>query len=155
MPAYLARMRPSYRILGGLLAVAIFMSLFGCQKAAVDDKGLIRQRLQQMVTAVENRQATGFLEGIHKDFLGQGTLHKANLAGLLLLQFRQHAVISVRLSDVEIQLDSEQRATTTLVAQVSGQGGWLGTGRNLHIQSRWQKVENDWQVERARWQTVP
>ena len=153
MLGYLSGMRPGYRICSGLLLSAVFAMLSGCEKPPMDEQALIQQRLQQMAQAVERRQVSGFLEGIHSDFRGQGTIRKANLAGLLLIQFRQHASISVRLSDIEIQLDGEQRATVKLIAHLSGQGGWLGQSRELHIQSRWQKVDSEWQVERARWQT--
>ena len=152
MPSYFPKMRQGYRIFGSLLAILIGLILGGCQQTATDDKALIRQRLQEMVKAVENRQTGGFLEGIHKDFLGQGTLRKANLTGLLLLQFRRHQSISVSLSDIEIDLKKNQ-ATVTLETSLSGQGGWLGQGRRLQIQSRWLKVDGQWQAERARWQT--
>lgn len=155
MPEYLSGMRPGYRIFSSLFFAMVFVILQGCDKASMDDRALIQQRLQQMARAVEQRQVAGFLEGVDKDFLGQGSLRKANLAGLLLLQFRQHPAITVRLTAVEIQLGEASRATASFEAHVSGQGGWLGQGRELHIQSRWHKHAGEWRVERARWRQSP
>lgn len=153
MSSYFSGMRHGYRILAAMLGIAFMVCLCGCQQDVVDDEDLIQQRLQQMAKAVEIRQVSGFLAGIHADFMGQRTLRKSNLAGLLLLHFRQHPSISVRLTDVDIQIDKDW-ATVTLKAHLSGQDGWLGRGRQLDIQSRWQKVDGDWQVERARWQEL-
>ena len=153
MASYFPGMRHGYRILAGVLTITFSLGLSSCQQDTVDDKSLIQQRLQQMAKAVENRQVSLFLEGLHADFLGQGKLRKANLAGLLHLYFRQHQTISVSLTDIEIQLEDTQ-ATVTLVAQLHGQGGWLGQGRRLQIQSRWQKVDGEWKIERARWRQI-
>jgi len=146
-------MRHGYRILAVGLVTALILVLSACQQDIVGDKALIHQRLQQMVKSAENRKMSEFLEGIHADFLGQGSLRKANLAGLMLLHFRQHKSISVSLSEMEIQLEMPT-ATVRFTAQLYGQAGWLGHGRRLGIQSRWRKMDDEWQMERARWQVL-
>ena len=146
-------MRHGYRILAVGLVTALILVLNACQQDIVDDTALIHQRLQQMEKSAENRQTSAFLEGIHTDFLGQGSLRKANLAGLMLQHFRQHKSISVSLSEVDIQLEMPT-ATVTFIAQLHGQAGLFGHGRRLGIQSRWRKVDGEWQMERARWQIL-
>ncbi|MFO7603686.1 MAG: hypothetical protein R6X06_07710, partial [Gammaproteobacteria bacterium] len=84
MPQNLVGMGPVYHILVLMLAL---QCLAACQPAVTDDRTLIQQRLQAMGQAVENRQARGVLAAVHEDFLGQGSIRKANLAGLLLLHF--------------------------------------------------------------------
>lgn len=154
MTGYLSVMRHGYRIFPWLLILAALALLAGCQQDALDDRQLIMQRIQEMARAAENRQTSQFGEAIHHDFLGQGKFRKANLAGLLMLHFRQQQSISVSLSDIQIVLNGE-KADISMVAQLSGQGGWLAQGRQLQIQSRWLKTDEGWQVERARWQNNP
>jgi hypothetical protein len=59
----------------------------------------------------------------------------------------------VGFDEIEIELQGQQ-ATVMLTVQLHGQGGWLSRGGRLSIQSRWQKVDGQWQVERARWRRL-
>ena len=131
-----------------LLAAAF---LTGCSEPLPDETRL-RQAVTDMEKATEARQPGPILDYLADDFLGNETYRKANIRGMLLVQFRQNPHIHVYL---RIAALSVQQAQAHLQCQLilAGRDQKLvpERGRVMVIDSDWQKRDGEWRVVRATW----
>lgn len=139
---------------GWLMAIAL-LALAACSRG--DDETRLRQALERMETAVEERRPGDFVDFVAEDFTSaDGTLDRTGLHNLLRAQVLRHARIEVVLAapDIEIQGD---RATIAVTATLSGgDGGWLPErGAVYAITSGWRREAGQWRCVNAQWRPVP
>ena len=132
-----------------VLILMTFLAV-GCSEP-VDDEVRIRQRVDDMVKATETKELGDVMEPVHKDFLGNKRIRKANLKGLVLLHFRRHKNVHVFVNDLEVVLmQGEAEVTCNMV--LAGRNQTLPEqARVLQVKSMWEKIEDDWFVVSASW----
>lgn len=127
----------------GLLATA-------CSKEG--DEQQIHHAIDDIVKAVEEKQAKGVLEYLTADFKAQGRQGTRDVRGMMFYYFRQYKQPRVYVSDIDIQVTG-QSAQMTLKARVTGFGGLLvARGRIYRVATKWRKKNDHWRVTRARWE---
>jgi hypothetical protein len=141
------------RTLGGLL-VLLFL-LAGCASPTSDEEQ-VRQRLDDMVQALADRNARAFMAPIAEDF-GSETWN-LDLRGVRLLlqrEMRAHDRLRARLVDVSVQMHGEDRASAEFNAILTGgsglvphRGGWY------LVKTGWRRDGNDWMLISASWEEV-
>jgi len=137
--------------LGLLLSAGLL--LIGCSEP-VDDAVLIRQRVAEMETATEAKQLGDVMQPVHKDFLGNKRIRKANLKALVLLHFRRNKNVHVYINDLEVILQDAEvgEAIVTCNVVMAGRNQTLPEhARVLQVSSIWKKIEGDWFVVSASW----
>lgn len=138
----------------GAATALLLLALAACSRG--DDETRLREALEQMETAVEERRPGDFVELVATDFTGaDGTLDRAGLLNLLRAQVVRHAQIDVVLAAPDIQIEGD-RATVAVTATLSGgAGGWLpDRGAVYAITSGWRREDGQWRCVNAQWRQV-
>ena len=121
----------------------------------VDDEAQIRTRIASMVASTEAKELSSVLDPVHKDFLGNGRIRRANLKGLVLLHFRRNKNVHVIVNNLEVELENTpepNRAKVKCNLVLAGRNQTLPeTGRVLQLESAWQKAGGEWFVISAKW----
>jgi hypothetical protein len=134
-----------------ILLVAI-LALAACTRAPAEER--LRQRIGDMVAAVESGDVGGFLDGVSTDFSGNGGEYdRRQLHAMLRAIALRHRDIGVTHGPLEIELHGADRATVKVTAIVTGGSGGLlpETGRHIAIDSGWREEDGEWRCISARW----
>lgn len=130
-------------MLGGLV--------FACGQP-VSDETRLRQAVADMEKAAEARQLRSILNYLADDFRGNKVYRKANIGGMLLLQFQRNQQVHVFLHITSLKIRAE-RAQLHCDVLLAGhdQGVVPERARVLTITSDWRKRDGEWRVIRATW----
>jgi hypothetical protein len=139
------------RIVHWFTLCALLVLASGCNRQSSDEQRL-RQAVAAMQTAAEARELRPILDYLAEDFQGNGRYRKANIGGMLLLQFRQnrHVHIYLRITGLRVTGD---RATIRCRAILAGRDEKIvpERARVLEINSEWQRRDGEWRVHKATW----
>lgn len=146
------RLKLQTRLFVSWITISVFVGLLvACSKPPSDETRL-RQAVADMEKAAEAKQLHPILAYLGDEFLGNRVYRKANIAGMLLYQFRRnrHVHVFLHVTGLSIKADRAQLRCEVLLA---GRGQQLvpKRARVLVIDSDWQKRDGEWQVIRARW----
>lgn len=128
----------------------LLLALASCSRG--DDETQLRQTLQSMEAAIEQRRPGDFIDAVAEDFTGaDGSLDRAGLHHLLRAQVLRNARIEVVLGPPDIRIEDD-RATVAVSATVTGGGGWLPErGAVYAITSGWRREDGRWRCINAQW----
>jgi hypothetical protein len=130
----------------------VFGQLVACSEPASDESRL-RQAVAEMEKAAEAKQMRPILGYLADDFLGNKVYRKANIGGMLLLQFRQNRHVHVFLHITGIKIKANRaHLRCELILAARDQRVVPERARVLVIDSDWQKHNGAWRVVRANWQ---
>lgn len=136
----------------GVLAVLI--ALVSACSEPVDEEQLIRQQLDEIVAALENKDMDRFLAPISADFSAH-QLDRRAVRWLAWRQWQRHDSVAVQLAAVKVKLFEEvspPRATVTFEALLSG-GAWLPQHAGWYsVESGWRKDGDNWRMINAEWE---
>ena len=138
-------------IMRTVLVCAALLALAACSHTPDDRR--IRDHIQAMQQAAEQRDPRQFLEHVSSDFNGnQGNLDREGLHNLLRAIVLRNEKIGVTLGPIDIDVQGN-RATASLVATLTGgQGGLLPEhGAIYSIKSGWRRDGKDWICFAATW----
>ena len=109
-----------------------------------------------MTTAIADGEPGAFLEPIADDFAGDTwQLDRRGARLLLLREMRAHERLRARLVDVQVELASEDRATASFQAVLTGGSGLLPQdGGWYRVQTGWRQANGDWKLINASWERV-
>lgn len=129
-----------------LLAVTV-----ACSQPSSDEQRL-RQAVEAMQNAAEARKVQPILDHLARDFQGNDRYRKANIGGMLLLQFRQNRHVQIYLRITELKVSGD-RASMRCRAVLTGRDQKIvpERARVLLIDSEWQRRDGEWQVRKATW----
>ena len=128
-----------------LLVILVFLP--ACSEPLPDETRL-RQAVAAMEKAVEAKQTGPILDYLAKDFLGNEMYHKANIRGILLLQFHQNRYIHVYLRIVELNIKDAQAHLQVQVILAGRDKKIIPEhARILVIDSDWLKRDGEWRVK--------
>jgi len=141
------------RFIPVLLILAFALAFGGCS-GPVDDEILIRARVAEMGAAAETKAIQTLLKPVHKTFLGNKQLRKANLRGRIRWYFQRHKNVHILINDLEVVLDEKDahQATVRFNLVLAGRNQTLPeTARAYKVESRWHKDDDEWFVMSATW----
>ena len=133
-----------------VLLVILASSLISC--SAPDEETRIRQALDDLADAVEERSVLGMQKYISTGFKSAHIVNRQQARAFMLIHFRQNKVINIFTSEVQVNL-RQDKADMIFNALVTGSSNWLPErGRRFTVNSRWVKEDNDWKMSRVNWQ---
>lgn len=148
----MSKISPEYREFYRLpVVVSLVLALISGCSEPVDDELRIRQRVDAMVKATEAKELGEVMRPVHKDFLGNKRIRKANLRGLVLLHSRQHKNLHVFVNQLEVQLGGTQAEVVCNVVLAGRSQTLPEQARVLQVRSTWHKIDDDWFVMSASW----
>lgn len=129
--------------------------LAGCAVPGSDEEQ-IRQRLDDMVQALADRNARAFLAPLAEDFGAETwNLDPRGVRLLLQREMRAHDRLRARLVDVSIQMHGTDRATAEFNAILTGGSGLIPhRGGWYRVSTGWRRDGNDWMMISASWEEV-
>ena len=146
MPPFAAR-----AIAGLILALGLVL-LSGC---AVDqgDEQAIKQKLEQLEEAVEDKDASSLAGFMAEDFSGPSGMDRERAEAFARVMMARHTELGVTwdLKSLDIQGD---RATVELTAMLTGRAlvpGFDGRGRLMNVQMGWRRTNGEWWLVHANW----
>ncbi len=144
--------RPTWpqRIAGTLILLA-FASSAGCRHDTPE--AALRAQLQQMQAAAIARNPGDFMDGVAKDFAGNGGMDRAALHNLLRALVLGNSKIGVVTGPVEVQIKGETATVRLDAILTGGSGNFLpDNAQTYSITSGWRIEEGEWRVYYAQWQ---
>lgn len=136
------------------LAVLALLVLVGCTRAPVEEQ--IRQTLQAMATAVEEGKVRAFMAPLADDFAADTwQLDRRGARLLLNRELRARERIRVRLLDIEVESATEERASASFHAVLTGGSGLIPSeGSWYRVSTGWRRDGGDWVLINASWERV-
>jgi len=125
--------------------------------AACSQPGSDEQQLRQAVAAIQSAAEAGrarpILDYLAEDFQGNGRYRKANIGGMLLLQFRQnpHVQSYLRITSLTVNGEQARMRCRLLLAGRGDQKLVPERARLLVIDSDWRRLDGEWRVQKADW----
>ena len=120
--------------------------------AEVDEKTRLRQALDDVVSAVENRSVRKVNQHLTADFKTASHSEIKNIQSFMQLHFRSNTVILIFTSDHQLAIEKEQ-GQISFNALVTGSSHWLPErGRHFFVKTAWKKSGGDWKLNRLDWE---
>ncbi|AKC87866.1 nuclear transport factor 2 family protein [Pseudoxanthomonas suwonensis] len=137
------------RYVAGCL-LALLLLLGGCSRTPPEQR--LREQLASMQEALEQRQASAFMDGVAADFAGDGGMDRAALQQIVRAQVLANARIGLTLGPAEIEVRGE-RATVRFSAVATGGGGRFLPDRAQawDVTSGWRDEDGQWRLYYAEW----
>ncbi|WP_188109638.1 YybH family protein [Pseudohalioglobus sediminis] len=147
MPAYL------------LLPVFALLTLLSACSPSAGPETEIRQVIEQMQTALDDRDNAGVRRHIAENFIGGprggAQLEREDVRKLLAGYFLRYRDIRLLITQLEIEADPGQPELASMrgTAALSGAAQRLPeTARLYRFEGRWRRIDGDWQLVRCHWQ---
>lgn len=141
---------------GLAIAASFFLlaAITACSDTPLDDHGILQQHLKMLVSAVEQEDSGAIMAFLHQDVLANQQLRKANIRGLLLLNFRRYADIALAVSNEVITVEQDKAKITFSARLTSGKAGVLKRGRQFQVETYWRRHTDGWLIHRIQWQEI-
>ena len=134
-----------------LLVIVLGLVLAGCSRTPPEQA--LRRTIEQMQSAIEERDASTLADGIAPDFIGpEGMDRKAaqRLAAVVFLQNRQ---VGVTLGPLDIKLQPGGATVRCTAAMTGGNSALLPTsGQVYDVTTQWRQDGDDWELVSAEWE---
>ena len=123
--------------------------LTGCSKTP--DEQLIREAIDQIETAVQNRQTQPVLKRLAEGFRGPQDMNVRQVRQLMAAHYIRNRNINVVLAGMRIQINGID-ASVNFNAVVTGGVGTLPDQLQYYdVETVWRKIDGDWRIIRADW----
>lgn len=134
-------------VVAGMLAVLAVLA--GCSREPPEQR--LRERISTMQAALEERNASAFMDGVAEDFAGPGGMDRAALQQTVRAQVLANASIGVTLGPAEVELQG-QRATVRFSALATGGNRFLPErAQAWEVTSGWRDGDGGWRLYYAEW----
>lgn len=125
-------------------------SLFSCSEP--DELDVLKQRIDDLVSAIEKHDEQGLTEFLAKDFSAKKGLNKAQFFLFARYHFKKNKNVLVTVIEKDVTLTKKQADVTAKVLLI-GSNEWLPErGQLYNVASRWKKEGGDWVMSRLRWE---
>lgn len=140
------------RLIAGVVLALLLGLLLGCTKDQGDEQ-VIKQKLEQLEEAVEDKDASGIAGFMAEDFSGPSGMDRERAEAFARVMMARHTELGVTwdLKSLDIQGD---RATVELTAILTGRAlvpGFDGRGRLMNVQMGWRRSDGEWWLVHANW----
>lgn len=138
-----------------LLAIALLAlsSLYGCKRDSSEDA--IRANIDQIQTAVEQRNAGGVMEFLADGFLANGQMDRRAVHRMMAGYFLRFRNIRALVSAVEIEVNPYDPVRASMNARVAvvGLDGLLPEDGNVYqVSGEWRFDEGEWLLYSFDWE---
>ena len=135
------------------LTLALFaLMTVGCAQPE-GDEARIRQLLDEMATAVKDRNAGRVTSFLAEDFSGPSGMDRERARAFAGAMMARHSELGITWTVSEMKIEGD-RATTRLTTLLTGQSllpGMGNRGRLMNVQLGWRYTDGTWQVVNAQW----
>ncbi|TVS13155.1 MAG: nuclear transport factor 2 family protein [Wenzhouxiangella sp.] len=136
------------------LTLVPVLVLVACTRPADEDR--IRQHLDAMIDALADQNARAFMAPLADDFSADTwNLDRRGARLLLNREMRAHQRIRVRLFDIQVDLVTDDRASASFQAVLTGGSGLIPEqGSWYRVSTGWRRQGSDWELITASWERV-
>lgn len=130
--------------------------VFACSLAACardSSEQALRDTLDALQTAGEERDVSDFMAHVAEDFVGNnGEYDRVGLDRLLRMVSLRHQSIRVVKSGIEIEMHGDRAVVRMRILVTGGSGGLIPeSGQLFDTESAWRFVDGDWMLGSAAW----
>ena len=131
--------------------VAACLLLGACANA--DPEQAVRDRIADMQTAIDARNAGDIEDLLAQDFIGNQGMDRRAIRQLAAGVFLRHREITAKVGPVSVELRGSTDATARFsVLATGGSGGLLpDSGQLYQIDTGWRLVDGEWRLLNATW----
>lgn len=134
--------------LGPLLLTAA-LALAACARPGPEQR--LRESLQALQAAVEERDADALEGALAEDFIGPGGLDRAGARRLAQASFLRYRHVGVSLGPADVRLRGDRAEVSFTAALTGGSGRWPDAARLYAVRTGWREVEGEWRLVSAEW----
>lgn len=136
-----------------ILTLLFICALGGCSETAPEQA--IRQQIEALQEAVEERSAGRVIDGLSEQFLGNAQLDKRAMHRLLVGLFLRHKEINLLITKMDISVNPDDPLSAAMhgAAIVTGAQHLIPEdGRVYSVAGHWQKLDGDWLLVSLTWE---
>jgi hypothetical protein len=139
--------------LGPVRAMLLALGIFGLTACSdTPDEARLRESIDEMQAAVQERRPSDFMEHVTADFIGEGSIDRAALHNLLRAQLLRNASIGATRGPLEISLQGKRASVDFSVVLTGGAGGLVPErAQGYSIKTGWRIEDGEWRVFLAEW----
>lgn len=138
-----------HRPIVSVLFLLIALWLTGCSKTP--DEQLIREAIDEIETAVQDRQTQPVIQRLAEGFRGPQDMNVRQVRQLMAAHYFRNRNINVVLAGMRIQINGID-ASVNFNAVVTGGVGTLPDQLQYYdVETVWRKIDGDWRIIRADW----
>ncbi len=147
----MVELKPKWLLGWWLLAGLLLVS--SCSRTSAEQR--LRERLDAMRVAVQQRQVSTVVDMVAADFAGNDGLDRDGLRRLLQVQALAHAQIGASVGPVEVELQGDRATARFSVLLTGGSGRLLPDRAQAYaVVSGWREQDGEWQLYYAQWASV-
>ncbi len=137
-----------------LLLVAVAAVFTGCARSPTEQA--LRDRIDAMQSAAEQREMGEFMDGVAEDFAGNSSeFDRDGLQRLLRMIALRHQSIGVTRMALKVEMHGDRAVVRMQILVTGGSGGFIPEqGQLFDTESAWRFVDGEWQLGSAQWQPV-
>ena len=142
------------RIRRWLIGLLCVVSIFVTAACARDpSEQALRDTLDALQTAGEERDASDFMAHVAEDFVGNSSEYdRAGLERLLRMVSLRHQSIRVVKSGIEIEMHGDRAIVRMRILVAGGSGGLIPeSGQLFETESAWRFIDGEWMLGSASW----
>lgn len=134
----------------------ILAALSLCSCSQNDPKQALRDSLQQLVSAVEEKKHRAVTNKLVKNFRGNGRFNQQTMSALVFRYYVRHKFIKIYtlINSIEIKSITENNAKAKMIfhaALTSSKKSLPEHMRVFKIDSRWEIIDKEWKMSTANW----
>jgi hypothetical protein len=139
------------RWLIGLLCVVSIFVIAACARDPSEQA--LRDTLDALQTAGEERDVSDFMAHVAEDFVGNSSEYdRAGLERLLRIVSLRHQSIRVVKSGIEIEMHGDRAVVRMRILVAGGSGGLIPeSGQLFDTESAWRFLDGEWMLGSATW----
>ena len=130
-----------------LLTVLLIAAFSACSPPLTVSQQVIAA-IREMETQIENGERRPFISHVAEDFSGQnGQLNRQELQRLVIYQLNRHQRLHAQLFPINVTKTSEEEASATFRALITGGPGWIpDQGQLYDFETTWRDEGGEWEL---------
>jgi len=134
--------------------IILFIFLMASACTSPPDEQQIRENLDQIVLAVQQRQPKKVVEHLHADFRAQERMGVEEIRRFMIAQFFRNQKINILITGLRIRVEGNS-AKVSFRAAITGGASWMPERLDYYqLHTSWVKQDGDWLMRDASWQPV-
>jgi len=138
-----------------LFLLVLLVGMFSACSRSPTEQAL-RDQLDAMQEAAEQREMGEFMDGVAEDFVGNSSeFDRDGLQRLLRMIALRHQSIGVTRMALDVEMHGDRAVVRMQILVTGGSGGLIPEqGQLFDTESAWRFVDGHWQLGSAQWQPV-
>ncbi|MCB1612483.1 MAG: nuclear transport factor 2 family protein [Lysobacterales bacterium] len=138
-----------------LLSLLVLLAVASACSRSPTEQAL-RNQLDAMQEAAEQREMGEFMDGVADDFVGNSSeFDREGLQRLLRVIALRHQSIGVTRMALDVEMHGDRAVVRMQILVTGGSGGLIpDQGQLFDTESAWRFVDGEWQLGSAQWKPV-